>query len=414
MHFPVPEQPAGANPAPIADGVNEREATKSPRRSGWIKLSRALLLLLIGAGAGLLADRFIVAPAEEPVAAPAPKQAPLTRIGDRLVVPPGSPLRERLTIAEPELKEVAHTLVLPALVEPDPARTVKVLPPVAGRVTELKVRLGERVSKDQQLLVIDSGDLAQAYSDRDKARAALKLAKEALDRLMMLERSQAVAVKERQQAQNDFAQAQSELERSEDRLRAIGVSAEKAEPTRVLSVKSPIEGSIIDLQVAAGAYVNDPTAPMMTIANLDTIWVTANVPEKDIAFVYEGQPVDVTFPAYPDKVFKGKVLFVSDVIDPDTRRNKVRVAFDNPDKMMKANMFANAAFAAPSESRLFVPTSALLMTNDSTSVFVEVAEWAFERRNVEIAYQEGATAAIKSGVRPGDRVVIRGAVRLND
>ena len=112
--------------------------------------------------------------------------------------------------------------------------------------------------------------------------------------MMMLERSQAVAVRERQQTQNDYAQAQAELERSENRLRAIGVSAEKAEPRRVLFVKSPIEGSIIDMQVAAGAYVNDPTAAMMTIANLDTIWVTANVPEKDISFVFEGQTVDVT------------------------------------------------------------------------------------------------------------------------
>jgi cobalt-zinc-cadmium efflux system membrane fusion protein len=231
---------------------------------------------------------------------------------------------------------------------------------------------------------------------------------------MMLEKSRAVAVKDREQAQSDYAQARSELERSLNRLRAIGVPAETGEPTRVLSVKSPIEGSIIDMQVAAGAYVNDPTAAMMTIANLDTIWVTANVPEKDISFVFDGQPVDVSFPAYPDKVFKGKVLFVSDVIDPDTRRNKVRVAFDNPDKMMKANMFANATFVAPSESRLMVPTSALVMTNDRTSIFVEVAEWAFERRDIEIAYQEGATVAIKSGLQPGQRIVVKGAVRLND
>ena len=81
---------------------------------------------------------------------------------------------------------------------------------------------------------------------------------------------------------------------------------------------------------------------------------------------------------------------------------------------MKANMFANATFFAPSESRLIVPTSALLMTNDEASIFVEVAEWTFKRRTVEIAYQEGATAAINSGLRPGERVVVKGAVRLND
>jgi membrane fusion protein, heavy metal efflux system len=153
---------------------------------------------------------------------------------------------------------------------------------------------------------------------------------------------------------------------------------------------------------------------MITIANLDTIWVTANVPEKDIAFVFPGQTVNVTFRSYPDDVFTGKVLFVSDVVESDTRRNKVRIAFDNPDKMLKPNMFADATFVAPSMSRPMAPTAALLMTNDRTSVFVEVSDWAFERRTVEIAYQEGPAVAIKSGIRPGDRIVTKAAVRLND
>jgi membrane fusion protein, heavy metal efflux system len=153
---------------------------------------------------------------------------------------------------------------------------------------------------------------------------------------------------------------------------------------------------------------------MMTIANLDTVWVTANVPEKDVSFIFTGQTVKVTFASYPERAFNGKVLFISDVIEPDTRRNKVRIAFENADKALKPNMFANVTFVAPSVTRIMVLNSALLMTNDKTSVFVEVASWAFERRDVEIAYQEGAAAAIKSGLQPGERVVVKGAVRLND
>ncbi len=108
------------------------------------------------------------------------------------------------------------------------------------------------------------------------------------------------------------------------------------------------------------------------------------------------------------------MLFVSDVIEPDTRRNKVRIEFKNPDKALKPNMFATVTFVAPPVTRITVPNSALLMTNDRTSVFVEVESWAFERRNVEIGYQEGTEAAIRSGLSPGDRVVVKGAVRLND
>lgn len=381
---------------------------------------RGLLFILIGLLLGVAGDRFILAPTRMSDITPRPQEAGAAvrntfyRVGDRIIVPDASPLRTLLTVAAPTMKEVARTLVLPAVVEADPSRTVKVMPPVTGRVVELKVQLGGRVIQGQELAVIDSSDLAQAYADIEKARSTLTLTKKALDRQMGLEKAGGAAIKDREQAQSDHAQAVAELERSESRLRAMGVPADQKEQSRLLSVKAPVSGSVIDLQVAPGAFLNDATAAIMTIANLDSIWVTANVPEKDISYVFAGQTVKVTFRSYPDDVFSGKVLFVSDVVEPDTRRNKVRIAFDNPDKILKPNMFADATFVAPSASRLIVPTSALLMTNDRTSVFVEVSDWAFERRNVEIAYQEGNAVAIKAGLRPGERVVVKGGVRLND
>jgi membrane fusion protein, heavy metal efflux system len=381
---------------------------------------RALLFILAGLILGVAVDRLILVPtqivdlASRPQEAKAAVQATFSRVGDRIIVPEGSPLRTRLGVAAPVVKEVARTLVLPAVVEADPSRTVKVMPPVTGRVVNLKVQLGERIVQGQELAVIDSGDLAQAYSDIEKARSAMTLTKKALDRQVGLEKAGGAAIKDREQAQSDYDQAVAELERSESRLRAMGVPADQKQQSRLLSVKAPVSGSVIDLQVAPGAFLNDPTAAIMTIANLETIWVTANVPEKDIAFVFPGQTVKVTFRSYPEEVFSGTVLFVSDVVEADTRRNKVRIAFNNPDKILKPNMFADATFVAPSMSRLMVPTSALLMTNDRTSVFVEVSDWAFERRDIEIAYQEGAAVAIKSGIQPGERVVVKGGVRLND
>ena len=384
---------------------------------------RAFALLLAGAVAGAAADRLIafspMLAAARPAESRTARETAVTRAGDRIVVPEGSPLRMVLTVAEPAVKNVVRTLVLPAAVEADPARTVRVLPPVTGRVTELKVQLGARVTQGQELAVIDSGDLAQAYADADKARSAAALARQALDRIAGLEKVGGAAVKDREQAQSDHAQALAELDRSQARLRAIGaspspLSGEAREPTRLLSIRAPASGSVIGLSAARGAFLNDPAAAMMTIASLDRIWVTANVPEKDIASVNPDDTVKVVFRAYPDEVFAGKVLFVSDVVDTDSRRNKVRIAFDNPGLKFKPNMFAEARFEAPPVARLTVPTSALVMTNDTTSVFVEAAAWAFERRNVEIAREEGATVAIRAGLRPGERVVVKGAVRLND
>jgi cobalt-zinc-cadmium efflux system membrane fusion protein len=384
------------------------------------QLGRELLFILVGLILGVAGDRFLLAPTRFPDIASRPQEtraatpSAFSRVGDRIVVPDTSPLRTRLAVEAPTMKEVARTLVLPAVVEADPSRTVKVMPPVTGRVIELKVQLGGRVLQGQELAVIDSGDLAQVYADIEKARSTLTLTKKALDRQVSLEKAGGTAIKDREQAQSDYAQAVAELERAESRLRAMGVPADQKEQSRLLSVKAPVSGSVIDLQVAPGAFLNDATAAIMTIANLETIWVTANVPEKDTAFVSTDQPVSVTFPAYPDMAFDGKVLFVSDVLETDTRRTKVRIAFDNPNRALKPGMFANAKFSAPSVLRLIVPTSALLMSNDRTSLFVEVAPWTFERRDVETEYEEGNTAIIRSNLKPGERVIVKGGVVLND
>jgi cobalt-zinc-cadmium efflux system membrane fusion protein len=175
-----------------------------------------------------------------------------------------------------------------------------------------------------------------------------------------------------------------------------------------------VSGSIIDLTVAPGTYWNDATAALMTVADLSTIWVTANVPEKDTALIAKGQPVEIVFSAYPGEVFKGEVLFVSNVLDPDTRRTKVRINLENPENRFKPGMFANVTFFAPKQTIPIIPTTALFLKDDASQVFVEVAPWAFESRRVEVGFQQGDEAAIRNGLSAGDRVVTRGGVLLND
>src|SRR6516162_891379 len=397
------------------DTSNSRHETS---RRDLVRLAVGLLLVLFAAAIGVGAYRLIASSSDERAHAPAvvPQRAVpnLVRDGSRVTIPEGSPLRSKLTIGTVVQQQIERKLQLPAIVEAEPARTVKVLPPVAGRLVDLKVQLGERVERGQELAVIDSSDLAQAYADEDKARSAVKMTKQTLDRALALEKYSAGSVKDRQQAENDHAQAQAELERTQSRLRAIGVLADLKEEGRKLSLKAPVSGSVVDLQVARGAHLNDATAAIMTIANLDEIWVTANVPEKDTALVAQGQAVDVVFAAYPGEVFKGRVLFVSDILDPDTRRTKVRIAFQNPNMRLKPNMFASATFVTPKQTVPIVPTTAVVLRNEADQVFVEIAPWTFEARPIEIDFQQGNQAVIAHGLEAGQRVVVRGAVLLND
>jgi cobalt-zinc-cadmium efflux system membrane fusion protein len=338
----------------------------------------------------------------------------LVREGDRIIVPEGSPLRAKLTIEAVAEQEIRRTLVLPAVVEADPSRLVKIVPPLAGRITQLKVQLGERVTAGQPLLVLDSPDLGSAYADHERATVLLELARKNRDRARDLSKIGGAAIRELQQAETDYVTADVEHHRADARLRQIGVNPEATDPTKTLTITAPIAGSIIELDVGAGAFWNDPNASLMTVADLSSIWVTANVPESDTALIAKGQAVEVVFGAYPGEVFGGQVLFVSDIVDPDSRRTKVRIAFPNPEIRLKPNMFATVSFFAPAQMVATVPATALVLKNDGERVFVEVAPWTFQPRNVEVNFEQGNSAVIKSGLNAGERAVVRGGVLLND
>ena len=400
-------------PAPVpSERASPKPAPGKPEPSGAGSIITIVVVLVLAAGAW----RLFVGPFghAEPAHEVAVKTAPLMRSGEQVTVPESSPVRGALTIAPVAVKEVRRNLVLPAVVEADPARLIKVLPPLSGRVMHLNVQLGERVKAGQPLLVLDSPDLAQAYADYDRAKVQLTLTRENRDRQRGLNKIGGAAEKDLQQAETDYASAVAEQRRAEARLKQIGVDPESKTPSRDVTVSAPMAGSIIDLQVAPGAYWNDPTAAMMTIADLNTVWVTASVPEADTTLVAKGQPVNVTLPAYPGEVLKGSVLFVSDVVDTDTRRTKVRIAFPNPDTRLRPGMFANVTFFAPAQQVAVVPTSALVLKDDLSQVYVETAPWTFEARTVDLGYQQNDQVILKSGVKPGERVVVKGGVLLGD
>ena len=210
------------------------------------------------------------------------------------------------TVAPVAAKDIKRDLVLPAVVEADPARLIKVSPPLAGRVTQLKVELGERVAAGQPLVVIDSPDLAAAYSDYDRAKVLLALALKSRDRQRGLGENRRRGRKGSAAGRNRLCHRRGRVPAGRQRTSNRSASTpEDANKSRTVTVVAPMAGSVIDLGVAPGEFWNDPTAALMTVADLSTIWVTASVPEKDTALVAKGQSVDVVFAAYPGRDVQG-------------------------------------------------------------------------------------------------------------
>lgn len=369
---------------------------------GGALLGVLLLTLLYTRGFGLLAAR------PEPTPPPA-----FERHGSALLVPQGSPLRQRLLTAPAAAVPVTRRIVLPGIVESDPARTAPILAPLAGRVLELKVRLGDRVSAGQALAVIDSPDLAQAYDDHTRAAASFALNQRNLERQIGQAKIGAVSERDLEQARSDFTQAQAEYQRTAARLHAVG-AGRSAGGSPDLIVRAPFAGSVTALSVATGNMLNDPTQPLMTLVQLQTVWVTAFAAERDLPFLAAGAEAWIRTDADPEHPLRGTVRTVSDVVEPDSRRTKVRITVANDDLRLKPNMFATISLAAPAQTEVVVPSSALLMNNDRTSVFVATAPWTFERRGVELDLQEGERVTIRSGIKVGEQVVVRGGILLND
>jgi cobalt-zinc-cadmium efflux system membrane fusion protein len=370
---------------------------------GGIVLGLLLLAALLTGGFGLL--RSANTPQSE---------APLiVRRGEQIIVPESSPLRSRLAVTAARADTINAKQVLPGIVESDPSRTAAVLTPLGGRVLEIRAALGDHVHKGQVLAVIDSPDLAQAYADDGRAEDTLQLTKKNLERQEEQFKLGTASARDLDQARSDRAQAAAEYARTQSRLKVIGVPSGGKRSSQ-LSVEAPVDGSVTTLTVARGNMINDPTQPIMTVADLSTVWVTALVPEKDVGAVSKDQDAEVQLDAYPGRTLRGKVLFVSDVIEPDSRRDKLRIAFPNPDTALKPNMFATVTLSGSKQTRVLLPTSALLMNNDRTTVFVATAPWTFERRTVKPELDEGTTVALDSGVQAGEQVVVKGGILLND
>jgi membrane fusion protein, heavy metal efflux system len=331
----------------------------------------------------------------------------IRREGTRVIVPASSPLAARLEVEPAKLTAFTRQVTAPASVEADPARYARILPPLNGRVLQLFVHPGDAVKKGQELVAIDAPDFVGAQTDYSRTRSVLAQAERNLARQEDLAAHGIVGQRDVDQARTDRDSAQSDFNRSKQRLQQLGMDPDKTQLGAPLIVRSPLTGKVLDVTTATGEFRNDPMAALMTVADLSDIWVTANVQEKDIHYVHKGDPASATFGAYPSETFRGRVLFVADVLDPDTRTAKVRIAYPNTDGRLRPAMFATVVLKTWETQELTVPNTALVLVGDRTTVFVQVAPNTYEQRAAVTGEQQGARTVVKNGVQIGDKVLVR-------
>lgn len=374
------------------------------RMAACLRPGAALLL------AGMLGACHQGAATADKQGAPVPA---LRRQGQLIEVPEGSPLLAQLQVQAAVTAELATPITAPASIEAAPEKLVKLSPPVAGRLVRIHRALGDAVRAGDVLVTMDSADMANVRADQSKTQAALAQARREAERQKLLLDADIAARKDYEAAQLALATAQADAAANADRLAQLGASSGAgARGSYVL--RSPISGRVVDMAGAQGAYWNDINAPVMTVADLSTVWLSAQVAERDLAAVAVGQEAHITLNAYPGQELAGKVRYVGELLDPETRSVKVRVAVDNRDGRLRPGMFAQVRLDGPAHRAVTVPTTALLQSGVGTRVFVEQSAGRFTAREVQVGAQQGQQVEITAGLKAGERVVVNGGVLLHD
>jgi cobalt-zinc-cadmium efflux system membrane fusion protein len=305
---------------------------------------------------------------------------------------------------------IRERLDLGAKVQPDPSKVFRVFPPASGRILGVEVKPGDVVSKGQTLALIDSSDAATARSDFAKAKIEAERASRAADRDKILFEHGAIAEKDYidSRAQSDSAVA--ELARAKQRLEMLSIGAANGDRVPLLS---PGRGVVLTVNAAPGEFSRslETADPLITIADLSTVWIVGDVYEKDIAKFQPGEQVVITADAYPARQWTGRIQSLSGALDPATRTLKVRVPLSNPDQKLKPEMFAAIHVDVGTHKALVVPSSAIIHAGQTTTVFVD-SNGAPEQRNVTTGQAVDGIVEITSGLQAGQRVATDGAELL--
>ncbi len=319
-------------------------------------------------------------------------------------------------------QDVDDTILTSGRVTLDDLRSGHVFSPVTGRVVRISAQLGQRVAKGDSLAVIESPDIGNAVSDMNKAQADLIAAQHDYQRKKDLFAQKAGSAADLETAEDNYRRAKAEIERARQKAALLHTGGVDS-VTQTYTLASPIDGEVLLRNISPGVevqgqYTGGASQELFTIGELDKVWVIGDLYEVDLARVRVGSPAVVSVVTYPGKVFRGQVDWVSGMLDANTRTAKVRCTFDNPDKLLRPEMYATVQISVEQKRALAIPRGALLRLGEYKVAFVENGQKdgrvEFERMPIEVDEGESSQwLEVKHGLVAGQRVVVSGGILLS-
>ena len=326
-----------------------------------------------------------------------------------------------LTIELVQTRAFATEELTDGKISVDSDRATPVVSPYSGRVLRVIAGLGDSVKAGAPLATVEASEFVQAQNDLQLAAAQVKLARINETRKHASYDAKGGSLQDWQQAQTDLTAAETALNSVRNRLQILGRSpADIAalETSRnmnpIATLTAPIAGVVVDRQVGPGQYLQAGGAPVFTIADPSRVWLLANVRETDAGLVKLGQSVEVRVLAYPNRVFRARVTFVSAVVDPVTHRLPVRAEIDNRDGALKPEMFANfRILTSDATESPAVPAAAVIFEGEAAHVWVVAGDALLELRAIRAGRSNDGLVEVLDGLKPGERIVTKGGLFID-
>lgn len=342
--------------------------------------------------------------------APAAKEAGRQEKGLKLTLEEQA--RAGIKVEEAGSKRFDEVVNVTATVRPNQDRIAKITPRVEGRIVSVSANLGDKVRKGQALAVMDSLAIGEAQSALLRAQSTERVAQADFKRAESLSAEEIIPRKDLLRAQGELERASAESRAARDRLRLLGGSAlvgARAESSFTLT--APFAGTVIQKKATLGE-LGMPSDAIFTIADLSVVWIEANLTDDLLAKVKKGAAATVTVGAYPAERFSGRVTYLANVLDKDTRTIAARIEVVNQDGRLKPEMFANASISTGGQLQaISLPDAAILIVQGQPSIFVS-ENGGFEMRVVETGEKLSGRTVIRSGLKAGEQVVTAGAYAL--
>ena len=310
-------------------------------------------------------------------------------------------------------------LHLPGAVQPNAYKNIDVTSLVSGRVTQVRAELGQRVMLNEVLAIVYSPELADAQTTFIAARAEHLAHDQAQARTQRLYAIGAASRQELERLEAEKSEMDAKVETARARLVLLGIPEEKtqrlASPADVVTtfdVKAPIAGIITRRNANPGLNIDLATA-LFTVTDLSTVWVIADLYERDFSSVGVGSPVSITTPAYPGMDLRGRVDYIDPQVQPETRTAKLRAEVPNGGSRLRLGMFVDVSIGArTSRPVVMVPKGAVQTIGAQSVVYVSTGPGRFVQREVTVGDTMGNDIAVSSGLEAGDAVVTEGAFFL--